>query len=170
MTRSLPLLVLLLLLAPLAHAQTEPAPGTGLSASVQAGQFDILIPVWTGPSTAIIPSIGLNFGQDVGLDLRAGLAARFYRRVAEVSPYVGLRGGVLFFSPSQPENGPDLDSTVDFLVGGAFGAEAFLTSTFSLGVEGQLNLTLSGEESARFGNPGNLNVNTGAAVLATVYF
>lgn len=164
-------LLALLFLVPLtAHAQTEPTPGIGLSASVQAGQFDILIPVWTGPRTAFIPSVGFNFGQDVGLDLRAGIAARFYRRVAEVSPYVGLRGGVLFFSPSQPEDGPDLDSTVDFLVGGAFGAEAFLASKFSLGVEGQLNLTLSGEGSARFGNPGNVNVNTGAAVTATVYF
>lgn len=163
-------LLVALFSTPLATAQTEPAPGVGLSASVQAGQFDIALPVWTGPSLAIVPSVGFDFAQDVGTDLRFGLAARFYRRVAEVAPYVGLRGGVLFFSPAERENGPELDSTVDFLVGGAFGAEAFLLPAFSLGVEAQLNATFSAEESARFGNPGNVNLNTGAAVTATVYF
>jgi hypothetical protein len=159
-----------LFLTPHASAQTEPDPGIGLSASVQTGQFDIALPVWTSPSLAIIPSVGIDFAQDIGTDLRAGLAARFYRRVAEVSPYFAVRGGVLFFSPAELEDGPELDSVVDFLVGGAFGAEAFLLPAFSLGVEAQLNATFSGEESARFGNPGNVNVNTGAAVTATVYF
>jgi hypothetical protein len=164
------LLLAALFLTSHAAAQTEPAPGIGLSASVQAGQFDIALPVWTSPSLALIPSVGFDLAQDVGTDLRVGLAARFYRRVAEVSPYFGVRGGLLRFSPAEPEDGPELDSTIDFLVGGAFGAEAFLLPAFSLGVEAQLNATFSAEESARFGNPGNLNVNTGAAVTATVYF
>lgn len=164
------LLALLFLLTPLAvHAQDEP-PGVGLSASVQGGQFDIALPVWTSPSFAFVPSVGLAFAQDVGLDARIGLAARFYQRMADVSPYFALRGGFLFFSPAETENGPELDSVIDFLVGGAFGAEAFLLPAFSLGVEAQLNATFSAEESARFGNPGNINVNTGAAVTATVYF
>ena len=167
---SLRLLAFLVLLSPLAvHAQDE-APGVGLSGSVQGGQFDIALPVWTSPSFAFVPSVGLEFAQDVGLDARVGLAARFYRRMADVAPYVALRGGFLLFSPADVENGPDLDSTVDFLVGGAFGAEAFIVPSFSLGVEAQLNATFSDDNSARFGNPGNLNLNTAAAVTATVYF
>lgn len=55
-------------------------------------------------------------------------------------------------------------------MGGAVGAEAFLVPSFSLGVEAQLNATFSDDNSARFGNPGNLNLNTAAAVTATVYF
>ncbi|MEM1041511.1 MAG: hypothetical protein AAGI91_02675 [Bacteroidota bacterium] len=164
-------LVLALLLTPLASlAQTTPDPGTGLSASVQGGQFDILVPVWSGERLAIVPSIGLNFGQDVGTDVRGGLAARFYQRRSQIAPYFGLRTAVLFFIPADSEFGPDRDTAVDFLVGAAYGAEAFLLPKLSLGVEAQLNLTVSGEESARFGNPGNLNVNTAAAVFATVYF
>jgi hypothetical protein len=52
----------------------------------------------------------------------------------------------------------------------AFGAEYFLSDSFSFGVEAQGNLTKSDENSSRFGNPGGVNFNTGAMVSATVYF
>lgn len=165
------LLALLLLLSPLtALAQTEPEPGFGLSASVQAGQFDLALPYWAGSSFALVPSVGFEMGQDVGFDVRLGVAARFYQRVGQIAPYGGLRAGLLFFSPAENEFGPDPESTMDFLIGVMYGAEAFLLPQFSLGVEAQLNATKSAEASMRFGNPGNLNLNTGAAVTATVYF
>ncbi len=164
-------LVALLALAPLAaRAQTVPDPGIGLSASVQAGQFDILVPIWSGERFAVVPSFGFEFGQDAGLDVRAGLAARLYQRRGEIAPYGSVRAAVLIFAPAEREFGPEPESAVDFLAGLAYGAEAFLLPRLSLGVEAQLNLTVSAEESVRFGNPGNVNVNTGAAVFATVYF
>lgn len=164
-------LALALLLAPCAaFAQTEPEPGFGLSASVQSGQLDILLPYWSGERFAVVPGFGFTFAQDVGTDVRAGVAARLYQRRGQVAPYGGLQAGVLFFSPAESDFNPDPDSAVDFFVGVLYGAEAFLMPKFSLGVEAQLNVSVSAEESLRFGNPGNLNLNTGAAVLATVYF
>ncbi len=46
----------------------------------------------------------------------------------------------------------------------------FLAESFSLGVEAQLNVSLSGDGSTRFGNPGGTNINSAMGVFAAVYF
>lgn len=147
----------------LAQSKT-PSSGVGLATSIQDGQFDIMVPIWLGEKFSLAPVVGILFAEGGGSDIRIGVAPRFYLRKEELSPYVGLRVGALMSSPS---NG---SSTTDIVLGGAFGGEYFLSASFSLGVEAQLNLALSDDNSTRFGNPGKKNINTGAAVIASVYF
>jgi len=136
----------------------------GLTASVQASQFDMLLPIWITNHFSIAPAFGLLWADEQGSDVHIGLEPRFFFRKDKVAPYVGLKGGLLIASP---ENG---ESVTDGIVGLAFGGEYFLDDSFSFGIESQLNVTLSSERSTRFGNPGKANASTAAAVFATVYF
>ena len=150
---------------PSLFGQTRPpSSGVGLAASIQDGQFDIMVPIWLSERVSIAPVFGAVWAEGGGSDIRIAVAPRFYLRKDDLSPYLGLRAGLL---KSSPTNG---SSTTDILIGGAFGGEYFFSSFFSLGVEGQVNLGISDDESIRFGNPGNMNINTGAAVIASVYF
>jgi hypothetical protein len=159
-----PLLFLTLCVFQNAAGQDEPLPTVGLSASFQGSQFDILVPIWTSDRFSLAPAFGLLWAQDGGSDIRFALAPRFFFSRTTFAPYVGGRLGVLLASP---KNG---DSTTDWIMGLAAGGEYFVDPHFSVGVESQLNLTISAEHSGRFGNPGRKNLNTGAAVMATVYF
>ncbi len=50
------------------------------------------------------------------------------------------------------------------------GGEYFFSSSFSVGIEAQLNLTFSDKNSVRFANPGGTNLNTGSVIYASIYF
>jgi hypothetical protein len=136
----------------------------GLSASLQDNQADILVPIWLGSYISISPGFGINWVQDGGTDLRLMLIPRFYFTKKKISPFIGLRLGVLQAIPSVGSN------TTDFLAGLTFGGEYFLDSHFSFGIESQANMTISDDKSTRFGNPGKSNLNTATAIFATVYF
>jgi hypothetical protein len=146
------------------YSQDIPSPKVGLSASLQDNQFDILVPIWLGSNLSIAPSIGLIWTQDAGSDLRIALVPRFYFSKSKVSPFLGGRIGLLRATPSVGTG------TTDWLLGLAMGGEYFLDNHFSFGIESQINLTISDQNSSRFGNPGKKNLNTATAIFATVYF
>ena len=137
----------------------------GISASIQENQFDILFPIWTGVNNVIAPSIGAIYIEDSGTDLRLGLLDRIYFNATKtLKPFLGLRAGVLF---SLPDGG---DNAADYIIGLLGGGEYFFSKNFSVGVEAQLNMSISDENSSRFGNPGGTNINTATAIFATIYF
>ena len=136
----------------------------GLSASLQASQVDILLPIWVTNRFSIAPAFGMVWADGGGSDVHLAIVPRFYFHKEKVAPYLGLKAGALIASPSKGE------STTDWITGLAIGGEYFLDDYFSFGVESQLNVTISSEKSTRFGNPGKANANTAAAVFATVYF
>jgi len=144
----------------------------GISALVQDGQYDIMIPILLSKSAVIAPAIGIVGVSDAGTDIGLGVVTRFYlNNDSKVKPFLGGRAGVMIFSPSESEDSnEDSESTTDFILGFLAGGEYFLDEGFSFGVEAQLNASISDENSSRFGNPGGFNINTGAAVFATVYF
>jgi len=143
----------------------------GISALVQDGQYDIMIPILLSTSAVIAPAIGIVGVSDAGTDIGLGVVTRFYLNDSKVKPFLGGRAGVMIFSPSESEDSnEDSESTTDFILGFLAGGEYFLDEGFSFGVEAQLNASISDENSSRFGNPGGVNINTGAAVFATVYF
>ena len=168
------LLVLIFLLGISTTYSQDTSKGNsfGISALVQDSQFDILFPIFLSESAVIAPALGLIYASEVGSDISLGLVGRFYLNNKVVRPFLGGRAGAIFFSPSSSDDdgGADPESTTDFLVGILAGGEYFLNESFSFGIEAQLNATISDENSSRFGNPGGTNINTGAAVFATVYF
>ena len=149
-----------------AVAQEQAAQRTlGLSASIQAGQLDVILPIWAGDRVVIAPAFNFAYVEDGGIDLGVGVVPRFYLRMDKIAPYVSARGGAFFNLPSG--SGED---TIDWVVGLAFGGEYFFHPKFSVGVEAQANCAISDDLSDRFGNPGGLNLNTATAVLASIYF
>ncbi len=158
-------IAIVLATAPTALSQTEKSShNIGLSASIQDGQFDILLPVWFSNHLCIAPAVGLLWAEEGASDIRLAIVPRYFFYKEQFAPYIGARLGALIASPNEGE------STTDLLIGLAGGGEYFLDEHFSFGVEAQLNLTLSDEFSARFGNPDKKTFNTAAAVFATVYF
>ncbi len=137
----------------------------GISASVQDAQLDISLPVWTGSNNIIAPTLGVIYMDNRGTDLRLGLIDRFFIKATEkIKPFVGLRTGALFTFPNEGEN------VIDYIIGVFSGGEYFFSDNFSVGVEAQLNISISDKGSSRFGNPGGVNLNTGTAIFATIYF
>ncbi len=156
---------MILLVLSCGHAQEAQRSGlVGMSASFQGGQFDILVPIWVSDQVSLAPAVGIIWNEDNGSDIHLGVAPRFFLTKGKVAPYIGGRAGVLIGSPSNGE------STKDWIVGLTGGGEYFIDEHFSVGVESQLTFTFSDVNSTRFGNPGKTNLNTGAAVFATVYF
>jgi len=143
----------------------------GISALVQDGQFDIMLPFVIAKSIIVAPAIGFASVSDAATDISIGFVSRFYLNDKKVRPFLGGRAGILIFSPSKQDGSSiDPESTTDFILGFLAGGEYFLDEGFSFGVEAQLNASFSDKYSSRFGNPGGVNLNTGAAVFATVYF
>ena len=136
----------------------------GLSASIQESQLDIMLPIWASPRVVVTPSVSVIRVSDVVSDFGAGLMIRVNVQTGDAVPYLGARFGMLRRSPE------NIDATTDYYYGPAGGGEYFLSEHFSLGVEAQLNITKSDDNSTRFGNPGGTNINTATAVLATFYF
>jgi len=136
----------------------------GISASMQSGQTDIIIPFWTSEKAAIMPSIGVSYIGDYSYDFHIGMGIKFALEQGQSIPYAGLRAAALIFKPKNRESSTDI-------IGGAFiGGEHFFDESFSIGVEGQLNIAKSAENSSRFGNPDKMSFNTAAAIIATYYF
>jgi len=102
--------------------------------------------------------------QDGETDIRLGIVPRFFFSRDKVAPYIGGRIGLMWRNSNTGWSEPD------WLIGGAFGGEYFVDQHFSLGIESQVNLTISNTNSSRFGNPGKKNINTATAFFATVYF
>lgn len=136
----------------------------GLSALIQNSQADILLPIWISNSSIIAPAFGVLYMNNGFTDLALGIVTRFYLKNGVFAPFIGGRGGVLL---AMRENA---DTISDFILGFLGGGEYFFDTHFSMGVEAQLNLSISDKNSSRFGNPDGININTGAAVFATVYF
>jgi hypothetical protein len=137
----------------------------GLSALIQGGQLDIILPIWAGNKAVIAPAFNVVYVEDAGVDLGIGIAPRFYLRMDKVAPYISGRVGAFFNLPSG-----NAEETTDWLLGLAFGGEYFLNTKFSIGVEAQANFAISDDLSSRFGNPGGLSLNTATAVFASIYF
>ncbi|HUI29660.1 MAG TPA: hypothetical protein VLX91_05550 [Candidatus Acidoferrales bacterium] len=142
-------------------------PTYGLTASFQSSQLDILVPIWVSKMVSLAPAVGLAWEDGTGADLHIGIVPRFYLTKKKVSPYLGLQIAMLKIIPA---GGAGVASTTDWLAGLAFGGEYFFDEHLSFGVESQANFTYSDQNSSRFGNPGKTNLNTAAAVFATVYF
>ena len=159
------LLIVVILPGKIFGQDTNDRKSFGLSVSIQEAQYDIMLPICVSRTVVFAPAIGLASVSEAGTDVSIGVVTRFYLNDKVVRPFLGGRIGVLFFNPSSGRT-----STTDFVVGFLAGGEYFLNEGFSLGVEAQLNASVSDENSSRFGNPGGVNINTGAAVFATVYF
>lgn len=136
----------------------------GIQASLQDNQTEIGLPFWTSPGLVVEPFLSFASASDVGKDLAFGALIRFNLKRGEAVPYLGVRLGMLHFSPEEG------DGVTDFVLGPALGGEYFLSPSFSLGVEAQVNVALSDEMSSRFGNPDGTNINTATMVTATFYF
>ena len=120
----------------------------GISASLQDNQIDVLVPIWMGSQFSLSPVFGMIWTGGTGADLHIGIVPRFFLSTEKVAPYLGARLAVLQTLPAAGSG------TTDWLVGGAFGGEYFVDRHFSIGIESQLNLTISDVNSSRFGNPG----------------
>jgi hypothetical protein len=140
------------------------APKIGFSASLQDNQFDFLIPIWIGSKATIAPVFGITWVQDAGTDLHIGLVPKIYFSRNKVSPFISFRCALLRTIPSVGEG------TTDWLLGLSIGGEYFFDENFSVGIESQLNYTMSDKRSTRFGNPGKNNINTATALFASIYF
>jgi len=137
----------------------------GISAAIQETQLDILFPIWTGTNNIIAPAIGAIYIGDSGTDLRLGLLDRIFFNANEtIKPFLGLRAGALISMPDEE------DTVTDYVLGILGGGEYFFSDNFSVGVEAQLNMSISDENSGRFGNPGGTNVNTATVIFASIYF
>jgi hypothetical protein len=150
--------------ATVALSGEPPQRGMGLMAAVQDEQMDIIVPMWVTPNVTLAPAVRLVSVSDGYSDIGLGGIVRFYQRGQVVSPYVGIRGMALIFSP----NGAD--GWTDILAGAAVGGDYFIDQHLSLGVEAQLNATFSSDASTRFGNPGGTNINSAMGAFVAVYF
>lgn len=131
----------------------------GISGSLQANQFGILVPISLSEKFVLAPAFDLKYAEKVGTDFGIALAPRFYIKKEKVSPYLGFRLGTLINKPSS-DNQVDTETKIDWLAGLAFGGEYFLSDNFSFGVEIQGNFTKSDKNSNRFGHPDGINFNT----------
>ncbi|MBT3207074.1 MAG: hypothetical protein HN704_09595 [Bacteroidetes bacterium] len=135
----------------------------GLSATFQAMQYGINIPIWLDEKVTFAPALELIYAEDLGSDLGFGFVSKFYLNNKKLSPYIGVKLGLINYKNIEFK-------TADYYGGLAFGGEYFLDRQFSISVEIQGNFTKSHDESFRFGNPGNININTASMVSANVYF
>jgi len=147
------------------YAQELSHGNFGISAAFNGLQGDILFPIWAGNYNTIAPTIGVMSIGDNYTDLSLGLVFHHYIPYSQnFSPFLGLRGGALIGMPSTG------DGTTDYFFGVNGGGEYFFSPQFSVGIEAQLNFTFSDDHSARFGNPGGTNFNTGSVIFAAIYF
>jgi hypothetical protein len=150
-----------------AYSQTEKK--IGLSGSIQGDQLGILVPIWLGEKFVLAPAFQINYAETIGTDIGIGVVPRFYIKKEKLAPYIGFKIGVMMNKPSS-DNSIDDKTKTDILGGVAFGGEYFIGDNFSLGVEAQGNMTKSGEDSNRYGNPNGFNFNTATMISATIYF
>ena len=143
---------------------TPPGGTFGVSAAVQSNQYELLLPYWLDAQSTIIPVVRIIHVEDGGDDVGLGLILRYHLRAEKAAPFIGLRAKALI---DWPRRG---DAVTDVLVGGLAGGEYFFDRHFSIAVEAQLNVTISSEDSFRFGNPGGVDLNTATGLFAAFYF
>ena len=142
----------------------------GISGTIQGNQYGILVPIFITENFALVPAIEIIYAESVGLDLGIAIAPRYYIKKSKLSPYCGLKLGIIMNEPLSESKETSNSTAVDLLGGLAFGAEYFLSNNLSFGIELQGNITKSGKNSNRFGNPDGININTGTMLFATIYF
>ncbi|NNC82362.1 MAG: hypothetical protein HKN79_02195 [Flavobacteriales bacterium] len=142
--------------------------GAGLRVGIQSEQLGIHVPIWVGDLATLGPSIGYSTATDSGTDLLFGLAFRGYLNENQAAPFIGLQYAALIASP--PREDEEDKATIDNVIGLMLGGDYFVSPQFSLGVELQLNYTISDEDSNRFGNRGGETFNTAGVVSGAFYF
>jgi len=143
---------------------TLPESGIGLSASYQQSHLDIQVPIWLSPTFTLAPAFGIVKIGEGSSDIQIGIIPRFYTSKEKLSPFIGGRVAALILSPKQG------DSVTDYVAGISAGGEYFVDKNFSFGIEAQLNFSISDDNSFRFGNRGETNINTATALFASLYF
>jgi hypothetical protein len=154
------------LISTLTNAQETNNKSWGISAAIQESQLDFLFPIWVSSNIVMAPGIGLIDIGGAGTDLRFGLVDRIYLNTDEnIQPFLGGRGGILLSITEDEDN-----TIIDYVFGLLGGGEYFFSNNFSVGIEAQLNFSISDNKSNRFGNPGGTNINTASVIFATIYF
>jgi len=138
--------------------------GKGCRVNLQSEQLDITIPFAFQPNLEIAPSLSFVYAEEVGTDLGVGLSIRQYLKTSKVSPFLGIRGGMLIYTPE------DGDSYTDFISGVLGGVEYFFDEHLSIGAEYQVNFSFSDKFSYRFGNPNKMSINVASAVSVSIYW
>lgn len=128
----------------------------GLAASFQGRHTDILVPIWVAQRLAFVPYFSVINTENVGTNLGLGAMIRFYRRIARLSPYFGIKGRA---DVALPNGG---GSAVDITAGGFFGGEFFINDQFSFGVEAHAQVFVPDVGARVF--------STAAALIANIYF
>lgn len=136
----------------------------GVSAEIQTQQMDFLLPIFVNDWVSLAPAVGVVNISDKYTDLSLGLLMRYHLFTESVTPFIGARFGTLLYIPDEG------DMISDLIIGPSFGGEYYFNENFSVGIELQLNVVLSGEKSMRFSNPDGTNINTATALFATIYF
>jgi hypothetical protein len=158
-------IILFCFLSPVYPQEASNKGRIGLSTAIQESQLDIMIPIWISDNAVLAPGINAVWIEDGGQDIGFGFNLRSYRDSRKkITPYFGGRFGAMLLMPDGGK------TVTDYLFGVMLGGEFFLVKQFSFGIEAQINATMSDEESSRFGNPGGLNINTGSAFIANIYF
>lgn len=139
----------------------------GLTVSVQDSEFGIMIPFYLSNKFILAPGFQFAYASKVGIDIVLGLSTKaFIKDQTNIRPYWGLKAGLGYYN----SKATNTSNQIDFILGAAIGVEYFFNQNFSIGIEPQLNLTMSDDESNRVGNPGGTGVNTATMLTANIYF
>ena len=156
-------ILLVIVISTLLTAQPQKGK-VGVTAEIQTQQMDFLLPIFVNDWVSLAPAVGVVNISDKYTDLSLGLLMRYHLFTETVTPFIGARFGTLLFIPEEG------DMISDLILGPSFGGEYYFNENFSVGIELQLNVVLSGEKSMRFSNPDGTNINTATAIFATIYF
>ena len=156
-------ILLVIVISTLLTAQPQKGK-VGVTAEIQTQQMDFLLPIFVNDWVSLSPAIGVANISDKYTDLSLGLLMRYHLFTETVTPFIGARFGTLLFIPEEG------DMISDLILGPSFGGEYYFSENFSVGIELQLNVVVSGEKSMRFSNPNGTNINSATAIFATIYF
>jgi len=156
-------ILLVIVISTLLTAQPQKGK-VGVTAEIQTQQMDFLLPIFVNDWVSLAPAVGVVNISDKYTDLSLGLLMRYHLFTETVTPFIGARFGTLLYIPEEG------DMISDLILGPSFGGEYYFNENFSVGIELQLNVVLSGEKSMRFSNPDGTNINTATAIFATIYF
>lgn len=158
---SLSLLLMVVAFAPrTAEAQTPEAGTFGISAAIQDSPSGITLPavigfpIWLDDQFVLAPEFGLVSVENGTDRIVIGADGRFIFDRDGVAPYIGPGLRIVNFDPDVG------DSETELILSGFGGAEYFFSSSFSMSVEGRLEI-LTGD---------NTVVSTAGVVRASVYF
>lgn len=163
------LAIVLFLLPALSYGQDQTSGNIkkGLTVSVQNSELGIMMPFYLSKKFILAPGFQFAYASKVGTDIVVGLSTKsFIKDQTNIRPYWGVKAGLGYYNP----DATDTSNQIDFILGAAVGVEYFFSQNFSIGIEPQLNLSISDDESNRFGNPGGTGLNTATMLTANIYF